>query len=96
MALKYNLYMQNPSGPKEFSLDNEQYLEFTEVDGSAASVHDKTEGPDNTKHQFGVHFIQAAETILADIWPVKQQKLRIQERLARDEKLGGVGRHIGP
>ena len=29
VAQKYNIYMQNPSGPKEFSLGDEQYLQFT-------------------------------------------------------------------
>ena len=87
VALKYNLYTQNPSRPKEFSIGDEHYLQFTEVDCSAASIHDITEGTDNTKHQFDVHFVEAAETILAETWQVRQQKFRIQERLAREERL---------
>ena len=87
VAQKYNTFMQDPSGIMEFNLGDHQFLQFTEDDGSAASIFDKSEGPDSKKIQYEVQFVDAEETILTDTWHMKQQRLQTQDRLAREERL---------
>jgi hypothetical protein len=65
---------------------------FTGVDGFDASILDKTEGPDNTKLQCEVQFVEAVKKILPEAWQVRQERQRIQDRLAREERLAKLRR----
>jgi hypothetical protein len=79
--------MHDPSGIMEFNLGDHQFLLFTEEDGSAASIFDKSEGPYRKKLQCEVKFFDAEETILTETWHMKQQRQQKQDRLAREERL---------
>jgi hypothetical protein len=73
-----------PAGPMILRIS----FTFTEEDGSAASIFDKTEGPDRKKLQYEVKFVDARqETILTETWHMKQQRQQKQDRLAREERL---------
>ena len=83
--------MHDPSGIMEFNLGHHQFLQFTEEDGSAASIFDKSEGPYHKKLHCEVKFVDAevgrVPSSLMNLFGQQKQEILAQEKMLREKSL---------
>jgi hypothetical protein len=81
--------MHDTSGIMEFNLGDHQFLQFTEEDGSAASIFDQSEG--HKKLHCEVQFVDAGvgrvPSALMNAFGQQQQDILAREKMLRVKKL---------